>query len=513
MGQAASVPIRTEAGGADRWPPLSPGERRWILATMALVFGIALTRLPLGPCFGDPGDFQTSCAALGIAHPPGYVGYVGIGWLITKLFFFLNPAYVVSLACAACVVASLGLLIKLLVRIGLHVLMACSIALALLAHHTPWQSSVWQSLVCPEIYGASWLVLIGSVTLLLRYGRLRRRRDLYIAAALYGFLVVNRTSSIMFAPAYLLAWALIEWRSGMAFRAAAMRLGGLTLSFTASGLAVTVATIALDHPSTEYNTIELHREGYVSEVPAWRTDLGRRLVRFHWLMSGAAFHELVVPDFAHARSKSRWIRRVLFVFETERFAAATAVILLGLVLLARNGLEWALIPLGVIIGNVVFLYLYNVHDQAANLLPLMFAAAMCVGAVLARLFPTGGARREMAWVVFAFACAGNIYFATQRYNYAKTFDATDYLAETQLVNFPKDAVILTNTHIGCALLYDRNVVSRRFDVKIIESNMNRWYVLTLEHLDRPFFCTDERARTPGGYRLVPFRNMWQLVRN
>ncbi len=479
---------------------------------MAMIFVIGVLHLPKGPCFDDPGDLQTSCSTLGIAHPPGYAGFVLVGWLLTKVFFFLEPAYVVSLACAACVTIALGLLMAMLVRIGLHVTIACCVGLVLLAHHTPWQSSVWQSLVSPEVYAAAWLLLIGSVSLLMRYGRTGRVSTLLLAAGLYGFLVANRTSSLMFAPGYLLGWAAVEWRRGTPFGRAVSRFFALTGAFVVAGLTVALIALWQDSPETEYNAIELHREGCQTDLMAWSADPAVRWERFRWLVTAEVFHEHLAADFSHAPSKLRWIRRVLFVFERGPFAAAMVLLVLGLILLARRGIEWSIVAVGVIAGNVVFLCVYRIYDQAANLMPIMFGAALPAGAVLAVLFPAKGRRGVLGGTLLFFACAGSIYHATQRYNYGEAYDATEYLAEVHLEDFPQDSAIMTSTLIGAPLWYERLIRCDRKDIHIVENNRRHWARLAVKYLDRPVFYTRDDQPAPEGWRLEPFHNMWRLVK-
>ena len=148
------------------WARLKHWERCVVALTAVVVVVTGVRHLPLGVCFGDAGDLQCACATLGIAHPPGYVGYAAVGWVLCQVLPFVDPAYVVSLACLACIVISVALLHLLLVRFGLHVLVAAAVALILLAH-----KQVWESVTAPEVYAPSLAGLLGAAYLLVKYGR------------------------------------------------------------------------------------------------------------------------------------------------------------------------------------------------------------------------------------------------------------------------------------------------------------------------------------------------------
>ncbi|MEE9294658.1 MAG: hypothetical protein V3W34_06835 [Phycisphaerae bacterium] len=499
------------ARGCVEWRKLTRQEGIAIAITLALLSVVGVWHLPPGACFDDAGDLQVACATLGIAHPPGYAGYTTVGWLLCKAFFFIEPAYVVSLACLGCMVTSLGVLAVLLVRLGLHVLAACSLTLILVAHHTPWQSSVWQSMVCPEVYAPSWALLVGTTYFLFKYGRLHRRRDLCVAAGLFGFLMVNRPPSALFGFGLVIGWLLIEGRRCSSVTDLFKRAGAALASAALPILIVLVLLWFRDTPSTAYNIIEQHSQVY-GGLPDQTEGFDGRYRRLSWLVTAEVFQHLVIADLSHAPQKLRWIRRVLFVYDTGPFVGLCVVLLIGAWRLIRQGGEWMSCAVGVVLGNVAFLGLYNVHAQAANLLPLMFGIALLTGAVLSTVMPThaGERSRSMAATLFILVSIWTVYHSATRYNYGDAYDATGFLDQVDLATLPRDAVICTVTQKACPLWYARIVTHWRPDVQIFAAVPHRWNELVQSALHRPVFYTNEHAAVPAGWRLVPDRNLWRL---
>ena len=77
------------------WTRLTWSDRLAILIAVMVIAAVTVPRLPPGICYGDSGDLQTASATLGIAHPPGYAGYVTLGYLITRIPG-VDPACLVS---------------------------------------------------------------------------------------------------------------------------------------------------------------------------------------------------------------------------------------------------------------------------------------------------------------------------------------------------------------------------------------------------------------------------------
>ncbi len=486
------------------WPRLTRRQRTCIAATTLLIAAVGIAHLPPGVCFADSGDLQVASATLGIAHPPGYVGYAAVGWLLCKALFFLKPAYVVSLACLACVVLSLAMLAALLVRMGLHVLGACSLSLLLVAHQSPLQSTVWQSMGYPEVYAPSWLLLIGATHLLFKYGCVHRAGALWTATFLFGFLVTQRPPSALFAPGFLLAWLLIERRHRTSLkRAAGLFLGGLLWALVPVVLVIGLVW-TLDAPGTDYNGIEQYAEGH-GGLPSYSDGYAAKLRRVQWLITAEQFAEYVATDRHVAASRLRYIRRVLHLFDRAPFACFLVLVCAGVWVSARGGGERAVLPLGLMFGNIAFLCMYRIYGQAANLLPTVFAAALPVGSVLAKWLPNSirGGRRWFAVAIYTSACVWTVYHGTTRYAYAGRADATQFLAEVDLAALPGDSVIFAVMANSCPIWYARSVTLDRKDIDIVVGPTHRWAEVAGRYIDRPVFYTEERGKAPAGWTAEP----------
>ncbi len=123
--------------------------------TVAFIAVIGLRNLPPGVCLDDAGDLQCASATLGIAHPPGYVGDAAVGWVLCRVLPFVQPAYVVSLACLSRMVLAIVLLSLLLIRAGLHTLLA---------------AGTWcLTRESPEAAWIAWGIVLGNLLVALQY--------------------------------------------------------------------------------------------------------------------------------------------------------------------------------------------------------------------------------------------------------------------------------------------------------------------------------------------------------
>lgn len=365
--------------------PSFKGWHRWSLILTALIIaGLGIRHLPPGVCLDDAGDLQCASATLGIAHPPGYVGYAAVGWVLCRILPFVEPAYVVSLACLACMVVAIVLLSLLLIRAGLHTLLAAAIALILLSHRY-----VWQSLVVPEVYAPSLAGLLGSVVMLLRYARLHRVVDLCFAAALFAFVAVNRPPVALMAPVFFVAWIVVERR----WRADLKPALGRLLVAAGCGLVPIVVTatvlIARDTPTARYNYITDHNDGR-GELPQLDGGWSVRFKRAAWIMTSVQYRDKLGADISQMRSKWRYLRRQLHVHQWPRFVCVVLLLATGTWCLSRKSPEAAWIAWGIILGDLLFVLQYRVHTQAADTLPLVFACVWLIGAGLARAVPPAG---------------------------------------------------------------------------------------------------------------------------
>lgn len=479
-----------------------------MLGVGLFLFGIGLWHISPGIQDGDNGDFQLACATLGIAHPPGYVGYAFVGWLWTKVLFWVDPAYAVQLGCLTCVVGSLMIACALLIRAGCHALLACAIALLPIQH--PW---FWHSVTCAEVYAPSLFVLALVVYLFCTDGRPGRAWRLYLAAGLYGFLVINRPPALLFLPGIVAALIVAKRRLGCGWKSIGGTLAAAAGVAALAGTSVLVLTLLLEDPATPYNYVAIH-EASDGGVPIDDGTFAAAVDRLVWLVTAQQYDALKGANVGQMRSKLRWIRRQLFVYD----ARAAVVLLLGIGLgmwaLWKSGPDWPVLLLGVVAGSIAFQVQYRVHDFASDLLPVIWALVILLGAYAGRFVPARarGGRRIVAGAILVAMAVWVVWYAGERYNYGEAHRRERFLAELRMSSLPEDAVIVSDWNLSVPLLYEKLVRHARGDVTVIGANDERsWAQRVRAYLDRPAYYT-EAAPAPAGYDLVAERNVYRLVR-
>ena len=444
------------------WRRLTRHEWAIVAIATAVLIITTLPRLAPGACFGDPGDVQVACATRGIMHPPGYAGYAAVGWLICKALPMMDAAYVVNLVCYTSVVVSLLLVCILLIRLGLHALMAAPLALSLaLFPH------VWSSITVPEIYGPSLVLLTTSIYLMVRYERLGRRRDLYLAAFVFGFLSINRIPAIMYTPGFVAALGAIEYRR--ARRGAALVKPAITAAVVALiPMLVTVGLfIQRDVPSTPYNYITNFQKA-VGTIPEASEDLATRWERVHWEITGQQFAGTFGSTYKQAASRILWFRQQFALEEPLAFALALVLLVLGIVRLSTRSIAAGLIASWVVASVVVYLLVYRIFGQAADLLPLLVGVAIIFGGALSGIAPADTRRGALAmWLLFVGVCGYVGYRASVRPSDVEKYDGRRIIEEIDLADVPSGATIIAEFDVLGPLWYARCVLTPRVDVDLV----------------------------------------------
>ena len=484
------------------WKRLTWPQRFAILGAVAVIAGLTVPCLPPGLCFGDAGDLQVASATLGIAHPPGYVGYATLGYLLTRIVS-IEPAYVVSLACCGACIAAIALCMLLQVRLGLSPWIAAATGLLLVA-----QSRVWTNLVGPEVYAPSLAFLAGAAYLLVKHVRLGRRRDLWLGAVLFGIVVANRPPALFAAPFFGVALWLAHRRWKQTRRAS--RATGLI----AVALAVLPAMHSIgyvwfrDTPTTPHNAIEHFTPMDVSLPPP--AGLRAKVERAVWLAGASPFHSLMGNDWSGVRSKLVWLYHDLRPSSSGVLALMLILVPVGLVVTARRCRASGWVLVGMALSSVVFVCFYRLVGQAADVLPLLWALAVLAGVGLSPLFPRdAGLRRQLVAAVL-FVGLGVLTVSDVRPRAGTSFqrDATAYLAALDLATFPPDATIVTSDwDARLPICYAKYVQTGREDVSILPRR--EWEREGERLAGRPVYFVS-RADVPDRFRLAPFRNLWRL---
>ena len=521
-------------------------DRAMIAVSLALVALAGVPRLPAGICYGDNGDLQLASVTLGIMHPPGYPAFTTLGYLITRLPGF-NPAYWITLACFASGLLGLWLAIMLQLRLGVHAAVACITALIFATHER-----FWTNVLAPEVYMPSMAMLGAAVYQLVKYRGTARSGHLMLSAAFLGVAMANRPPMAMTVPFFVVAWWLIQKRQNIETSKCQKEEGKLrsvetsenrdkdfrdvaSNCFRPLGLAAGCALLPIlytlgylwfrDTPTTAYNYIEQHNVSHEllpSVEEGWRAKARRVL----WQVTGEQFHGEFGYTLRGVRSKLRWLRDDLLFGRPITLAAAALIVAAGAVRAFRRSPAAGWLLAGLAAHSIVFVLVYRVYGQAADLLPLLFAATVFAGmgiSIVVHRFTAHGAaitlngrfpaRREIGlWAVAAVIVAAVASGAevSRRWSTGRNVDARTFLEQVDLPTFPENAIICAEWTPAVPLWYAQQILTPRPDIYIVAGEYRQWDRLLRDNPDRPMFIIESEWRFEG-YRLEPYRNMWRIV--
>ena len=511
----ASATTRAEGAGADGqqtpatenlfagWAGLDWPDRITIALTVVLLTAVAIPRLPPGICFGDSGGLQLASATLGITHPPGYAGYATLGYPLCQVPG-VDPAYAVSLACLGAGLVAILLCILLQVRLGVMPGLACAVVLALTAH-----PRVWGNLLAPEVYLPSLAFEAGAAYLLIKYARRGARRNLLFAALLWGIACANRPPLVFTLPFFLVAWWFAE-RSRRTSWLEAIKSIGLVV-----GLAVLPGMYQMgylwvrDAPQTPFNYLRQYNAEF-HELPDAPEGPGAKLERVLWLATARQFRGKLGNTWPGVRSRLSWLRNNLLPNRPVALAVISFVVLLGVLLTFRRCPTSGWLLVGMAVASVVFLFVYRVYGDAADFLPLLFAAAVLGGVALSTVLPTKAGRypRIVASVILAVVGIATVIDAPRRPHAGQAADAGPFLDQVDLRTLPDHAVICSGWSTSTPLWYAQYVLGQRRDITVINATPGNWRRMLERVSDRPVFTTDHPGDWPG-YAVTPYRNLWR----
>jgi hypothetical protein len=188
------------------------------LALAILAFLAYLATLTPGLSYQSPdgNELATIPYVLGLAHPPGYPLYTWLGKIFTWLPFG-DVAYrmnLMSAICAACAVAGLYLIFCMLLQPGVASPATRRAGAAFAALILAFSPTFWSQAVIAEVYTANAAMIVISLLLLLRWERMRRDRDFFLFALVYGLSLGTHISNLGFAPGIAL-YVLLTERSAL----------------------------------------------------------------------------------------------------------------------------------------------------------------------------------------------------------------------------------------------------------------------------------------------------------
>jgi hypothetical protein len=481
------------------WPRLHYIDRVAVLMTLAVIVVITIPRLPAGICFHDSGELQLCSTVLGITHAPGYPGFVSLGYLAT-LFPGVDPAYMVTLAYTFAGFVMIWLCIMMQVRLGANALIACGVALAFVA-----VPRVWDNLITPEVYIPSLTFSAAAAYILFRYHRLGRRRDLYIAAFLFGIALANRPPILFSLPFFILGWWLARkhWDTSVrqSIRAFLVVLGCAIVPLVYSLIYIYVR----DTTETPYNYLEnIYYES--EQIPpltdGWRAKVDR--VIYH--TTGKEFSYAMGNSPDRVWQKTMWLYKEFFMYRPVRFCLVMFAVIGGILLAFRRCAAASWVLIGLALASVVFILAYDMHGQAADYMPLVWVAYIFGGLSLTWILKWLRDRpRQLIATGFAAAVGTFVVLEVDSWpGPGLGDDAVPYVQAFNMTSLPENAVVCTKWPEIPPLFYAKIVLTGRDDIKLIPAHDKHWIRLMEPIKNRPIFVT-RNSRPVRDLTLTPWR--------
>ena len=477
------------------------------LVATALAVGVVALAVPVtawGPCFDDPGELQTAAATLGIAHPPGYPGYILLGRLICLIPFF-EPAALISGANLVAGAMCMSLLYLIQRRLEVHPLAAVLTTAAVALH-----DRYWMTITAPEVYAPSLLLLCLAVYGTVGWGRGGARTGLIGAAVCTGLLMINRPPEILSA-AMLLLFVVLVARSRSPRRGEAAR--GLRSVMVAAAVPILICigyVMWRDTPRTPYNYLDNYNRN-IAPISDRESLVPERVQRWYWLASAQQYRDARVDSWRKFLVRLDYLRDEFGYRGPVSFCLGLGVVAIGTVRLLRRDTKAALLMAGLILSNAAFYCLYVTFGTEAYILPALALVGCLAGQGLTRLFER--VRYRPTAVAFLACAAGLcVYFSSdQDWRQSSSFlEARSFLAGARVESLPAGSVIMGLYHRVIPLQYDVLVRWKREDLKAFAISSPGAASQVLRWPDRPVYFVDAH-RVPPGYRLVAEGNLYRVV--
>jgi len=521
---------------------LSGWEYGAVGAAIAIVAVCGLLKLPPGVCFGDSGDLQAAAATLGIMHPPGYPGYVSLGYLAT-LVPGVEPARAVSMLFFLAVPVTVGLLVLTQIRLGVDAWLAAAVGLGFLLHRR-----VAVGVSAPEVYWPSLGLCAGAVYGLIRFGQGGSRGWVYGAVLAYGVVIANRLPAALFGPGLVVALVLAVrarravptisdelsagadcegkgFGSGTDLRGGAVRRRNAMAKRVALGVVLLVGPLVYsvgyvlvrDKPGTYYNYLEHYNREYGS-LPQVADGFGGRVERAWWLLSGRQFASSLRLD---GRGIVNRLRALMGVVSTDRVVrwVGGLWVVVGVVMCWRRNRTGCVGACSLGVGAIGYYCVYRVSGQAADVLGLFYALAVfggVAGSVIAPRRAFGGrVGRGVGgrWIgACAFVVVGICFAPVIGTRTGWNADAKRFVERAGLDALPQDSVILAPWDAGTPLVYAISQLEGRGDIDVVIAMPGSWRELVGEMGDRPVFAT-RRIEPAGTVGWVRHGSLWRWEQN
>jgi 4-amino-4-deoxy-L-arabinose transferase-like glycosyltransferase len=326
---------------------------------LGLPLGVYLLTLAPTVVSGDAPELTTAAYTLGIAHAPGYPLYTLLGWLFSHAFPVGDVAFRLNLLSAVFGAGTTALVYLVARRLTGQTLP--SLAAALMLAFSYW---FWLNSLVAEVYGLDTLLLAAMLLLLLEWRDRQQPTALFAAALLFGLSLANRTTSLLFLPAFALyLWLSPRTRSPRVWLAAPI--------FVVLGL-LPYLYIPLDY-----------RAGpdYVwSTFGRWSPALDLATPGGFWHLVSAADFRPSVFGFGPAESMKNLVQYVGWLAGSF-MGVGLALGLAGIWRQLQTHRRELVLLLGIFLPSVIFYTNYNVADREFMVAPtyLVWALWVAVG--------------------------------------------------------------------------------------------------------------------------------------
>ena len=474
------------ARGFERWPG-------WLWEAAVGAGGLGLYVATLAPSVqpADAGEFQLVSAVLGIAHPPGYPLYTMLGKLFTLLPLG-DPAWRVNLFAAVCAAGTLAVLARTVRQATDSGAAGALAALALGVTPTFWAQGTFAN-----IRSLMALLTVLCLHWLLRYGEARAGRYLVAFALTFGLAVTHHGSLALLALPYLAYLIAVDPRLVIQPRrwllpVAALLPGVLVLAY--------LPLRSLMDPPFDPAPIR-SVSGFLSHVLA----LGFRGDMLYYAFQPVLGLRLTI---------------LIDILHTELgWGLLAAVLLLGVVLLARRPWRWLLLWGGVALVDGFAAITYRAPQTVEYLLPAYVALALGLGLGLGLALRTWPFRAWPALAGGLVACWAllNGLSALPSFQALHRDDSCRERAVALLQSAPHGALVLSDWNEATPLWYLQQVEGLRRDVTVTyvypegsTPNGQVWVRRIQEAVgSRPVLVTDlfpEFSSLP--YPLIPQQGAW-----
>jgi hypothetical protein len=439
----------------------------WIKAL--LIFCVTLpvyvyTMLPdVG--FTDAGELAAVCATGGIAHPTGYPLFIVLGFLWTKLCFWLQPITALNAFAAFCTSIGVSALYMLLRDIlgALHYPMRPAAILAAAgATGFAFAGIVWAQATGIEVYALQILMFILNIWLFLRAVWLKPGEQVYMLwAFVLGLSFCNQGTTILMAPAMIFGY-FRNWQKGgwQNLHISTKRLLFLAIPF-AAGLALWLYLPLRSAQQPLFNWGEVHR--------GWDKFIYHASGRQYqvWMFTEGVWNKNLKEFISLLPGQTGWL--------------LLPMIIPGFLVLWKQARTYLYFTLLLAAGCLFYSLQYSIHD-ISNYFLLAFLAIFLL-AVPGFLLPLFRQKQNMIYVALCIPLL-NLLLNFRQNDHSHDTLVKEY-TNLMISSMDKNAIIISAQwdYFCSAFWYKQQIESIRPDITLVEQELLRrtWYPKQLVH--------------------------------